>query len=79
MADRATGIVGLLAVVLHKRIEFGAASVQYTCKIERNVGQVVCVRFSKFVSPITEELAFVGALLWHFYGGFVHFYVETGE
>lgn len=74
VAGCASAIAGVLAVVLDECIEFGAAGVQDARKIERNVGQVVRMRFSKFISPITEELAFVGALLWHFYGIFVHLY-----
>jgi hypothetical protein len=65
-------IAQVLAVVLNQFIEFGAACIQNTSKIERNVRRMIRVGFAEFIGPVAEKLTFVSAFFGNLDGVFVH-------
>jgi hypothetical protein len=67
------GVTHMLAVVLNKGIEFGAASIQNPGEIQRNIGRVVGMGLTKFVRPIAKQLAFVSAFFRDCDQVFLHF------
>ena len=63
---------GVLAVVLHQRLQFGAAHIQGTRKIEGDIGRMVRTGLAVFVRPVTEQLPLVRAFFRHCDRCFLH-------
>ena len=72
-AALAAGLVGhVLAVVLNQRLEFGTACIQYTGKVERDVGRMVCIGAAKLVGPVVKKLPLVSTFFRKLDGVRVH-------
>jgi len=72
MALTTIATVARLLVALHQRMQLGPASIQRTCKIQRDVRGMVCMGLAEFVRPVVEQLPVVGA----FFGNLNHFFVH---
>ena len=72
MADSAFGVTHMLFMVLDQLLQFAAASVEHTGKVERDLGRVVGIGLAEFVRPVVKQLPLVSAFFRYFDRLFVH-------
>ena len=65
-------IGGVLAVVLQKGLDFGAADIERASEVQGNIGRVVGPGLAVFIRPVIEQLPLVSAFFGHLDRGFLH-------